>query len=212
MRATTSLSRSTASAPVSSQVRRFSSVLAMIREVPSTGPSTAPTLAASPAIRVRNNSSLCQRSPAASTSVEMTTSPARNCGARPPAIPKLTRQFACRTARSTSAAVRWRSPPPTTVEKPAARAILASAKSPVVQSTCPGNVSMKNSPRIDRRESMFELADLASTTAERLASLPSGAFSNVFCCLKVQNCRRSKAEQHAPRIARRQPTVAGERP
>jgi hypothetical protein len=50
-------------------------------------------------------------------------------------MPKLIRQFARRTALSTRAAVRSRSPAPITTVNPAARAIFASAARPEVQST-----------------------------------------------------------------------------
>ncbi len=125
------------------------------RKAPSTGPSIAPIPAASAATRDRKASAACQRPASTTTSVEITTSPARNSGAKAPAMPKLTRQFACRAAFSTRAVVRSRSPAPTTVENPAARAILASAASPEVHSIAAGNVDMTTSSRMGRRGRML---------------------------------------------------------
>ncbi len=135
MRATTSLSRSTARAPVSRQARLFSSSVARIAFAPNTAPSKAPISRAREAARVWKPGSAVQRLSSDTTSVEMTTSPGRRCGASAPAMPKLIRQFARWTASSMSVAVRSRSPAPMTTGNPAARAIFASAARPEVQST-----------------------------------------------------------------------------
>lgn len=135
IRATTSLSRSTAMAPVSRHARLFSSSVAKIASAPKTAPSMAPIFRATDATCAWNGAATVQRLPADTTSVEITMSPGRKCGASAPAIPKLIRQLARLAAFSTRTAVRSRSPAPITTGKPAARAILASAASPEVQST-----------------------------------------------------------------------------
>src|SRR3954469_14739919 len=81
------------------------------------------------------------------TSAERITLPGFRCGASPPATPKLTRHLACCAASSTSASVRPGSPPPTMTWKPAARATLASAARPEVQSTGI-NVRMRSPPSL----------------------------------------------------------------
>ena len=81
------------------------------------------------------------------TSAERITLPGFRCGASPPATPKLTRHLACCAASSTSASVRPGSPPPTMTWNPAARATLASAARPEVQSTGI-NVRMRSPPSL----------------------------------------------------------------
>src|SRR5579875_1463485 len=61
-------------------------------------------------------------------------------------MPKLTRQLACGAALSTRLWVRSRSPAPTTTEKPAERAIFASAARPEVHRTAFGTLRMPQPP------------------------------------------------------------------
>src|SRR5271168_1251799 len=98
------------------------------------------------AMRSRNCFPAHHRLSVVTTFVEMITSPARSSGASAPEMPKLIRQFACRTAPSTRVVVRLRSPAPTTTEKPAARAIFASAASPQIQSTAADSVISSKAP------------------------------------------------------------------
>src|SRR5947207_6758268 len=130
------------------------------------------------------------------TSAERITLPGLRCGASPPATPKLTRHLACWAASSTSASVRPGSPPPTMTWKPAARATLASAARPEVQSTGI-NVRMRSPPSL--RESGWMVGVPPQPT---LYPRPQARGHNKFSPVRSCSASGFAAEQRAASLPR----------